>query len=163
MTVLHTNGVANWAVNFLQTEQLKNRELWAKFVDVYRTRPDAQNYGWRGEFWGKMMRGGCLVYEYSRDDELYDILTESVKDMLTTADDDGRVSTYERDKEFDAWDLWCRKYVILACEYYLDICKDKKLKSQIITFISRCADYIILHIGNGENQKERQKIINSFI
>ena len=153
MVYLKTNGVADWAARFLQTEQLKKRELWAKFVDVFRTRPDAENYGWRGEFWGKMMRGGCLVYEYTRDDELYDVLTESVKDMMTTADNDGRVSTYERDKEFDAWDLWCRKYVILACEYYLDICKDENLKAQIITFICRCADYIILHIGNGENQK----------
>ncbi len=153
MTHLHTYGVADWAVRFLQTEQLKERDLWKKFVDVFRTHPDSENYGWRGEFWGKMMRGGCLVYEYSRDDELYDILTESVKDMLTTAEEDGRVSTYERDKEFDAWDLWCRKYVILACEYYLDICNDEKLKGQIIEFISKCADYIIVHIGDGGGQK----------
>lgn len=153
MIRLHTEGVADWSARFLQTEQLKDRVLWAKFVDLFRSRPDAQNHGWRGEYWGKMMRGACLVYAYSRNEELYDVITESVEDMLTTADEDGRVSTYARDKEFDAWDLWCRKYVILACEYYLDICKDAALKDRIVAFIRGCADYIILHIGPGEGQK----------
>ena len=133
MITLHTKGVADWAAKFLQTEQLKDRAQWKKFVDVFRLRPDAEDHAWRGEFWGKMMRGGCLVYEYTKDGELYDVLTETVKDMLTTADDDGRVSSYIREQEFDAWDLWCRKYVILALEYYLDICKDNSLKTKIIS------------------------------
>jgi len=153
MISLHTNGVADWSVRFLQTEQLKDRAQWKKFVDVFRLRPDAETFAWRGEFWGKMMRGGCLVYGYSKDGELYDVLTETVKDMLTTADGDGRVSSYVREQEFDAWDLWCRKYVMLALEYYLDICKDDSLKAEIVSFIKGCADYIILHIGDGENQK----------
>ena len=149
--ILKTEGIANWAANFLQKEQLSDRVLWAKFVDLFRTQPDS-DHGWRGEYWGKMMRGGALVYAYTRDEELYDVLTESVRDMLTVAEADGRVSTYPRDGEFDAWDLWCRKYVILACEYYLDICKDEALKADILRFIRRAADYIIAHIGNGEGQ-----------
>lgn len=152
--MLKTYGVADWAVCFLQKEQLKDRTLWKKLVDVFRTQPDSENYGWRGEFWGKMMRGAALVYEYSQDNELYEILTESVKDMLTVSEADGRVSTYARDKELDAWDIWCRKYVILGCEYYLDICKDRPLKKQMLTFICRCADYIIERIGDKEGQKQ---------
>ena len=66
-----------------------------------------------------------MVYEFTRDEELYDVLTESVRDMLTVAEGDGRVSTYERESEFNGWDMWSRKYVILACEYYLDICRDE--------------------------------------
>ena len=131
MIDLHTNGIGDWAINFFQTEQLKHPKIWEKFVDVFRSQPDTKNGGWRGEYWGKMMRGGCLVYEYSKDEELYEILTESVKDMLTTAEKDGRVSSYTRESEFDAWDLWCRKYVILACEYYLDVCKEQELKEQV--------------------------------
>ena len=65
------------------------------------------------------------IYEFTRDEELYDVLTESVRDMLTVAEGDGRVSTYERESEFNGWDMWSRKYVILACEYYLDICHDE--------------------------------------
>ena len=82
MLRLHTEGIANKAIEFTQAEQLKDRVLWKKFVDVFRSHPDAKTGGWCGEFWGKMMRGGSLVYEYSQDCELYDILTESVKDML---------------------------------------------------------------------------------
>lgn len=150
---MKTEGIGNWAAHFLQKEQLSDRALWAKFVDLFRSQPDAENQGWRGEYWGKMMRGGALVYAYTQDEALYEILTDSVRDMLTVAESDGRVSTYIREEEFDAWDLWCRKYVILACEYYLDICKDEELKGQIITFIRSAADYIIAHIGPNEGQQ----------
>jgi len=152
MIKLKTRGIADKTAHFFEKTQLTDRELWAKFADVFRTRPDSKNHGWKGEFWGKMMRGGCLVYEHTQDDELYNILTNSVKDMLTTADEDGRVSSYLRENEFTAWDMWCRKYVILACEYYLDICKDNAFKSQIIEFIKSCADHVILHIGDGKTK-----------
>lgn len=154
MVNLKAYGVVDGAAQFLQKNQLKDRALWKKFVDVFVTRPDADNQGWRGEFWGKMMRGGVLVYQYTNDAELYEVLSETVADMLCTADGDGRVSSYVREKEFDAWDIWCRKYVILACEYYLDICKDEQFKNRIITFICRAADHILEHIGNGEGQKQ---------
>ena len=140
-------GVAHKTAQFLQEEQLKDRALWKKFVDIFRTQPDGENQGWRGEFWGKMMRAASLVYEYTRDDELYSVLTESVEDMMSVAESDGRVSSYKRDAEFDSWDLWCRKYVILACEYYLEICKEENFKNKVVSFICGCADYILDHIG----------------
>ena len=154
MITMKTNGLADSAALFFQDFQLKDRELWRKFVDIYRTHPDSKNYGWRGEYWGKMMRGTCLVYGYTKDEELYAILTETIRDMFTVAEEDGRVSSYERHNEFDAWDIWCRKYVILGCEYFLEICKDEAFKKEIISFISRCADHILKHIGSGEAQKE---------
>ena len=145
--MLKFQGVAHKTAHFLQKEQLKDRALWKKFVDIFRTKPDGENQGWRGEFWGKMMRAAALVYEYTRDEELYSVLNESVADMMSVAEADGRVSSYKRAAEFDSWDLWCRKYVILACEYYLEICKDEDLKNKVVSFICRCADYILDHIG----------------
>ena len=147
MKHIRFEGLSHDASMFLQREHLMNAVQWAKFVDIYRSQPDGENQGWRGEYWGKMMRGACLVYEYTRDGELYGVLEDSVRDMLTVAEPDGRVSSYTRESEFDSWDLWGRKYVILACEYFLDICKDEALKQDIIKFISGCADYILLHIG----------------
>ena len=154
MITIKTNGPADQALRYFHENQLKDRKLWKKFVEIFRTHTDPTNNGWRGEFWGKMMRGACLVYGCSLDEELYDIITESIQDMMTTAEEDGRVSSYTRDYEFKAWDIWCRKYVILACEYYLEICKNEALKQKCVTFISRCADYIIAHIGSGEGQIE---------
>ncbi len=145
--MLKFNGVADRAARFLQKEQLSSPALWAKFVDVYRSQPDAVNQGWRGEYWGKMMRAAALVYGYTRDPELYTVLADSVRDMMTTAEADGRVSTYPRDAEFDSWDIWSRKYVMLAGEYFLEVCEDEHLKADLLQFICRCADYIISHIG----------------
>ena len=153
MVYANTTGLVNFAASFFQEEQLKDRVLWKKFVEMFRAKPDAANYGWRGEYWGKMMRGGALVYEYTHDDELYDVLTETVRDMLTVAENDGRVSSYDREAEFNGWDMWCRKYVILGCEYYLDICRDEDFREEIISFIQGCADYIIAHIGCEEGKK----------
>jgi len=145
-------GVADGAARFLEKEQLSDVLLWKKFVDLYRTQPDAENKGWRGEYWGKMMRGGALVYAYTRDESLYRILTDTVKDMLTVAEEDGRVSSYKRESEFDAWDIWCRKYVLLGCEYYLEICTDEDLRAEIMDFLCKQLDYIIAHVGKEEGK-----------
>lgn len=153
MIYANTTGLVNYAARFFQEEQLKDRTLWKRFVELYRTKPDSANLGWKGEYWGKMMRGGALVYEFTHDDELYDVLTETVRDMLTVAESDGRVSTYEREAELCGWDMWCRKYVILGCEYYLDVCKDEVFRAEIISFIKDCADYILAHIGNEDGKK----------
>ena len=134
--------MARKAAEFLTEYHLCNKEMWKRFADVYREQTDGQNMGWRGEYFGKMMRGAVLVYEYTRDESLYNAITDAVCDILTVAEDDGRVSSYKRDIEFDGWDIWGRKYIILSLEYYLDVCKDEELKGRVITFISRCADYV---------------------
>jgi hypothetical protein len=52
--------------------------------------------------------------------------------MLTVIESDGRVSSYSRDTELDCWDLWSRKYVMLGCQYYLEVCRDEVLKQEIV-------------------------------
>jgi len=144
------SGCIHAASMFLQREQLTDRVLWKRFADQFCNGIDATNRGWRGEYWGKMMRGAVLVFEYSRDEELLSILTESVNDMLAVADHDGRVSSYAREGEFDGWDLWCRKYVMLGMEFYLNICCDEELKRRIIRYLCNQLDYIMDHIGEGK-------------
>ncbi len=140
-------------VSFFEREQLLEASLWKSFVAQYRDQIDGENQGWRGEYWGKTMRGAAMVYEYSQNQEFYRVLTETVEDMLTVAEADGRVSSFSRETEFDAWDLWCRKYVLLGMEYYYDICADENLKERILRFLCGCANYILDHIGNGEGKK----------
>ena len=139
-------GIADRTAAFVQAEQMMDTVNWAKFVDIYRSQPDA-SCGWRGEYWGKQMRGGALVYRYTQDEALYEVLTATVKDMLSTQEEDGRISSYNREGEFDSWDLWSRKYVLLGCMYYMEICKDEDFKAQITQALCRHADYIIDHIG----------------
>ena len=80
------SGVAHKAALFLQKEHLCDAALWRKFVSVFREKPDGENGGWRGEYFGKMMRGAVTVYEYTRDAALYAVLTDAIRDLLTVAD-----------------------------------------------------------------------------
>ncbi|MBE6553593.1 MAG: hypothetical protein E7666_04530 [Ruminococcaceae bacterium] len=155
-------GLSADAVSFIEREQLSDAFLWKRFVDQFREQIDGNNSGWRGEYWGKMMRGAVTVYAYSQNESLYRVLTETVRDMLTVIESDGRVSSFSRETEFDAWDLWCRKYVMLGMEYYLEICRDEALKSEIVSFLCRLADYILAHIGNEEGKKQITKASRSW-
>ena len=146
-------------VGVINRTQLYNVWLWKKFVEQFRhigiddTRHYSAKNGWRSEYWGKMMRGASLICAWSGDDTLYGILTDSVRDLLSTADKDGRISTYSYDYEFNGWDLWGRKYVMLGLEYYWDICRDEALKAQIADALCRHADYILRFVGRAEEGK----------
>ena len=140
------------AVSFVTENQLLDVGLWRRFVDQFRNPADGKNNGWRGEYWGKMMRGASLVYEYSRDAALYAVLEDTVREMLSLIGEDGRISSFTKETEFRAWDIWCRKYVILGMEYFLDVCEDAVLREEIVAAISRAADYVIAHIGEGEGK-----------
>ena len=147
------SGIPKEALDFVTDRQLLRTDLWKRFVDQFRGDSDA-NSGWRGEYWGKMMRGACFVYSCTRDAKLYGVLSASVRDMLTAADGLGRISTYGVYHEFEAWDLWCRKYVLLGMQYFLEICAEEDLKKQIIRSMCGQMDYIISKIGRAEEGKK---------
>lgn len=85
---LKWQGVANQTAEFIQNKMMEATDTLASYVDVFRTQPDSENQGWRGEFWGKTIRGCVLVYEYTKDRSFYDVITTSVEDMLTVAEQD---------------------------------------------------------------------------
>ena len=145
-------GYSGKMIDFTIENQLLDVDTWALLVNQFRLMEDGINGGWRGEYWGKMMRGASLTYRTTKSEKLYTVLKESVLDMLTTQDEDGRFSTYSKDSEFHGWDLWARKYVMLGMMYFLDICKSNSLKSKIIRALRKHADYIIKHVGNGRGK-----------
>lgn len=150
---LKINGIEDEYVKFVLNDRLKDREMWKKLVQPFYTREDTDDGFWRGEFFGKEMRGASLVYRYTGDRELYEILTEAVKDIIAAEDDKGRIASYNADNEFFGWDMWCRKYVLTGLMHYIDICEDEDFKKQIISALVKHADYIVSKIGNGEGKK----------
>lgn len=140
-------GFMDSAIRYIEQAQLLDPALWARFVKQFTLQPDGSDKGWRGEFWGKTMRGAALTYAYTRNQTLYDILTKTVEDMLDTAEENGRISSYTAESELNGWDLWCRKYVLLGLQYYLDICKDKALADRVIGCMCRQLDYIMDRVG----------------
>ena len=121
---LKISGVTDEYVKFVTESQLMNRGRWKKLVQPFKTREDGDGF-WRGEFFGKELRGASLMYSYSRNEELYEALTEAVEDILSSQDELGRICTYSVETEFNGWDLWCRKYVMTGLQHYYRICKDE--------------------------------------
>ncbi|HBB05516.1 MAG TPA: hypothetical protein DCZ41_02865, partial [Firmicutes bacterium] len=121
---------------FVIEDQLKDVSMWKKFAEPFKTKEDRDSF-WRGEFFGKQMRGASLAYRVRQDEELYSILTEAAKDMLSTQEGNGRISTYPIENEFSGWDMWCRKYVLTGLLHYYDIWKDNALKEEIIAALQR--------------------------
>ena len=148
------SGVFADTLAFTKEYQLMSAEHWTRFVDQFRLGSDSATRGWRGEYWGKMMRGACFVYATTRDGELEAVLHTTVEDMMSAADQTGRISAYSPETEYDGWDLWCRKYVMLGMEYYWEICPDEDLKSRIIASLIGQADAILAHIGPEEEGKK---------
>lgn len=76
-------GILDKTIRFVEDFQLLDSDNWARFVNQFKVRTDSENNGWRGEYWGKMMRGAAFTYAYTRDEKLYKALCDTVEDMLT--------------------------------------------------------------------------------
>ncbi len=148
------HGIADEMIRLVQEEQLKDRALWELAAKQFLGAPDDADLGWRGEYWGKLMRGACMTWQYTKDSELYDILTDAVKDLLAAQEADGRISTYSREAELQGWDIWCRKYVLLGLIHFYETCREKELAEKVLEAAGRHLDYIIDHIGAGEGRKK---------
>ena len=152
------NGYIDDAIRLIEGYQLLDSGLWEEFVQQFRaTEPKADDGddGWRGEYWGKMMRGACFTYAYTQNQALYDLLEATVKEMLCTEEKSGRISSYSVEREYNGWDIWSRKYVLLGMQYFMEISKSKKLDEEIVGCMRRQADYLISTIGLPEEGKKQ--------
>ena len=150
---LKYTGIADTAARFVEKEQLKNRSLWKITAEQFKNCPDDRDLGWRCEYWGKLMRGACETYLYTKDEELYKILKETTEMLLSYQDEEGRIATYSKEKEFQGWDMWGRKYVLMGLIGYYTICTEEDQKTKVIQAAKRHLDYIIAHIGKEPGKK----------
>lgn len=142
-------GVVGNALDWVTEFQLMDELLWERLEIQFGTTKDDDG-SWRGEFWGKVMRGAAFVYAATGNEELYELMESSTRRLLTYQDEWGRICTHSVEGEFTGWDLWSRKYVLLGCFYFYGICKDKDLQEQIVTAMRRHTDYIMERIGDGK-------------
>ena len=149
---LNYQGFIKDLFDFINNKQLLDTSLWKKFVSVFKERPDSNDFRWRGEYWGKMMRGACICYQYEQNEKLYKVLRGTTIDLLSTQDELGRISSYSVDKEFHGWDIWGRKYVLTALLHFYEICKEDNLKKKIIEACKKHASYLVEKIGSKEGQ-----------
>lgn len=147
---IDAQGKMDQAVRFVVEHQLKDRETWKLYTDVFSSRVDSADERWRGEYFGKQMRGACLAYVCTKDEELYEILHWACERLMDTQDELGRISTYQVENEFHGWDMWCRKYVLTGLQYFHHICKDEETKERIVEVCCKHLDYIVDKIGPGK-------------
>lgn len=76
-------GYAGKAIDLIVKRQYYDKSLWKVTAEQFRLLSDSELGDWRGEYWGKLMRGACMTYRVTRDKKLYSILTESVKYTTT--------------------------------------------------------------------------------
>ncbi|MBQ8893103.1 MAG: glycoside hydrolase family 127 protein [Clostridia bacterium] len=138
------------AFQFVHDEQVMDAALWTRFVEQFRLGDDSEKGAWRGEYWGKMMRGACFVWSYTRDDALFRMLRATVEDMMTAQDELGRISSFNKEKELFGWDMWCRKYVLLGMQYFMEINDDEELNARIVRSMCRQVDYLMGILGEGK-------------
>ncbi len=136
---------------FLIEKQVGDEKLWDKLTDQFRKRPDKTGE-YRGEYWGKVMRGAALIYEYTQNEELYSVLERTVEKMLSLCTEEG-ITSYRAGDEFTGWDLWCRKYVAVGLEYFFSICKSEELKTEILRVLKTHLLAIAKHIGSEPGKK----------
>ncbi len=152
------SGPIDEATRYIEGFQLLNPVTWKRFVTQFRSDSDSlaqtwQGLAWRCEYWGKMMRGACFTYAYTKNPELYATLTDTVRDMLDAHRVRGRLSTYAPERAYDGWDMWGRKYVLLGMEYFFEICEDEALRADILDSLCRQLDDIMSAVGEGEGKK----------
>ena len=150
------DGFIDEAFRFIEQFQLLNPTTWARFVNQFREEDADYDGGWRGEFWGKCMRGAAFVYSYTKNPKLYEIMADTVRDMMSCAREaeGGRISSYGLSHEFCHWDIWSRKYVMLGMQYFYEICPDEQLRLDIVASMKTQADCIIEKIGRAEDGKK---------
>lgn len=149
---IKTQGQLDKNVAFVLERQLKNRTYWKKFCEVFTTKEDTADEGWRSEYFGKMMRGAAWVYAYTRDEALYAVMTDAVNDLLSRQEIGGRFSSYEAGKALCGWDVWGRKYVLTGLLHYCNVCRDEALKARVMQALCRHLDALIAEVGGGAGQ-----------
>ncbi|MBE5039266.1 beta-L-arabinofuranosidase domain-containing protein [Ructibacterium gallinarum] len=145
-------GIIDEMIKYVESFQLLDTQLWKRLAQQFHEDADF-DAGWRGEYWGKMMRGACMIYRYTQNQLLYNVLKHTVEDLLIHQEENGRISSYAVSHEFDGWDIWGRKYVLLGMQYFLSICKEEALSGRIMNSMCRQLDYIIQRIGKEEEGK----------
>ncbi len=137
------DGLFEDKINIIVENTLKKLN-YEKLVDFFRL---TLNQFATGEFWGKTVRAGCLLYKFTQDKELFGILEETVNDMLSVQKEDGCISTVPYETQPNGThgsDLWERKYAMLGLLSFHDITG----REDVLNAVMRLCDYTISQVGN---------------
>ncbi len=115
-------------------------------VDPFRKQMDNDGF-WRCEFWGKIVRSTIRSWRAKPNDKkLRKIIDDTVKDILSTQQPDGCISSYSPERQATGWDVWGRKYVLAGLIRY---CTVVEKRPEIVKAASALLKHLIKQVGPG--------------
>jgi hypothetical protein len=114
-----------------------------QFVEPFRYKNET--HLWQGEFWGKLMLAAIASYDYNHDPEMLNKIKDAVKSLIATQMPDGYIGNYTDSAQLQQWDIWSRKYTLLALLSYYDLSGDKSA----LDASRKLADYTLSQVGPG--------------
>ena len=149
---LTLGGYPGSLIKMIIEQEYLDKDKYHLFASQFKLHSDLKG-SWRGEFWGKFIRGAIECYKACKNERLYKIIEDSVFEIIGYMEEDGTLSSYEKEYRLTGWDIWGRKYAMLGLLSYLDIAKSKAKKRKVLHSLKRQANSIIEHVGRGKNKK----------
>ena len=129
-------------MQLLCIENLVKRTNWAGLVVPFRERYETNS--WRGEFWGKMIRGAILLAYTTQDAELKKLIKETVYDIISTQDENGCITAVAEKNQPGLGEVWGRKYVLMGLTRY---CQYIEKDPVVVDACRREVDHLMEQLG----------------
>ncbi len=114
-------------------------------LDIFRIR-QKDNFGFNGEFFGKWSAAAALSIRYQPNQALQEEMNQAVGDLIKTQSSDGYITTYKKGDEFQMWDVWNQKYVLLGLIAQYDLNGNKEYLDAAV----KSADHLMSCLGPGK-------------
>ncbi len=160
---LTMSGYPGELISTIINEEYLDADKYRLFVDQFALNSDSAG-SWRGEYWGKFVRGAVACYKAKPSLALYRIIEKSVFDMASLLEEDGTLSSYVKEERLSGWDVWGRKYAMIGFLSYLEIAQSKHKKAKILNVLKKQANAFMAKVGKGRGKKgilETAKIYGS--
>ncbi len=108
----------------------QRQRVWAidigRLTAQLRDHKDSGGWGnWRGEYWGKWQTAAALAYNWQPSPERLTHIKQAATQVMEGQAPDGYLGPHDSEHRLEAWDIWCRKYVLLGLLATYDLTDDK--------------------------------------
>ncbi len=146
---LTLGGYAGSLIRFIVDKEYLDKDKYHLFASQFQLHSDI-NGSWKGEYWGKFLRGACECYKATLNPKVYKNIEESVFEMISYMENDGTLSSCPDASRLTGWDMWSRKYAMVGMVAYVSICKYKSKKKKVISALKKQANSIMAYIGRNK-------------
>ena len=142
-------GILGCAIRQTAEKRLKQAD-YPLLESPFRNQDEKDN-AWRCEFWGKITRSAVTAAWSTGDAELKKMLRTTVQNIMAIQSADGCVSSYPAELQLKGWDVWGRKYVLLALLRYYEMLDSDPA---VLKCCCRIADHLMAQVGPEEGKTD---------